>query len=93
MTAYLRSPLTAVWLILTSVTFASWWLGASGDSHRLGVSLSITGSVVAIALLKTRLVFWYFMEVRSAPAWLRWTCDGWLAGLAVVIFALYSCGS
>ena len=91
MTAYLRNPLTAVWLILTSVTFASWWLGARGDADTRSVSFSVTSSVVVIALIKTRLVFWYFMEVRSAPSWLRWSCDAWLACLATVIFALYAC--
>lgn len=92
MTAYLRSPLTLVWMLLTAVTFASWWLGTGGGSDRLDVSVPITIGVVTIALVKTRLVFWYFMEVRTAPSWLRWSCDGWLAFLAVTLFALYGSG-
>jgi len=86
MTAYLHSRLTAVWLALTLVTFVSWWLGATGDEHR--ASASITAAVVAIALLKIHLVFWHFMDVRSAPSWLRWSCGGWLAALGAMVWVL-----
>jgi cytochrome c oxidase subunit 4 len=89
MTAYLRGRLTLVWMLLVLVTFVSWWLGARGESGGLEVNLPITALIVAIALVKTRLVFWHFMEVRTAPSWLRWNCDGWLAFLALMFFALY----
>jgi hypothetical protein len=92
MAAYLRGRLTLVWMLLVAVTFVSWWLGARGESGRVEVNLRVTALVVAIALLKTRLVFWHFMEVRNAPSWLRWNCDGWLAFLALMIFALYRYG-
>lgn len=82
MAAYLRGRVTLVWLLLVAVTLVSWQVGAHGA--RL-----VTAVVVAIALVKTRLVFWHFMEVRNAPSWLRWNCDGWLAFLALMIFALY----
>ena len=87
MAAYLRGRLTLVWLLLVSVTLVSWQVGARGG--RLEMNLPVTALVVAIALVKTRLVFWHFMEVRNAPSWLRWNCDGWLAFLALIIFALY----
>jgi hypothetical protein len=29
------------------------------------------------------------MEVRIGPPWLRWSCDGWLAFLGIMILALY----
>ncbi len=89
MTAYLRGRLTLVWMLLVVVTFVSWWIGVRGKSEGLASNLPVTAVVVVIALLKTRLVFWQFMEVRSAPSWLRWNCDGWLAFLALMIFALY----
>jgi hypothetical protein len=89
MTAYLRGRLMLVWMLLVAVTFVSWWLGAPGDSERFEVDLSVTAGVVAIAVVKIRLVFWHFMEVRTAPSWLRYNCDGWLAFLALMIFALY----
>ena len=89
MTAFLRGRLTLVWMLLVAVTFASWCIGASGDGGRLEGNLSVTGLVVAIALVKTRLVFWHFMEVRTAPRWLRWNCDGWLVSFALMLFALF----
>ena len=92
MKAYLRGRLTLVWMLLVAVTFASWWLGARGEIGRLEVDLAVTAAVVAIALVKIRLVFSHFMEVRTAPSWLRWNCDGWLALLGLMIFALYRYG-
>jgi hypothetical protein len=89
MTAYLRGRLTLVWMLLVAVTLVSWWLGARGESGRLEVNLSAAAGIVAIALVKIRLVFWHFMEVRSAPSLLRWNCDGWLAFLALMLIALY----
>ena len=89
MKAYLRGRLTLVWMLLVAATFASWWVGARGDGGGLEGNLSVTGLVVAIALVKTRLVFWHFMEVRTAPSWLRWNCDGWLAFLGLLLFGLY----
>jgi hypothetical protein len=89
-THYLRSPLTLVWLVLTSVTFVSWWIGATARGGTLRLSLPITLGVIAIAILKMGLVMWHFMEVRSAPAWLRWNCSGWLLSLAILLSALYA---
>ena len=89
MIAYLRSPLTLVWLLLVAVTFVSWWVGAGGDRSNAGLSLPITVAVVAIAVFKTRFVFRHFMEVRTGPSWLRATCDGWLASVALIFVALY----
>jgi hypothetical protein len=90
MSTYLRNPLTVVWSLLVAVTFVSWWVGFGGDRGGSGIRFSITIAVVAIALFKTRLVFLYFMEVRTAPSWLRATCDAWLAGVAFVLLALYA---
>jgi cytochrome c oxidase subunit 4 len=89
MTAYLRGRLTLVWTLCVAVTFVSWWLGARGENARLEVNPALTVGIAAIALVKIRLVFWHFMEVRTAPSWLRWNCDGWLAFVALVLFALY----
>lgn len=89
MTGYLRSNLTAVWLFLTLVTFLSWWIGAGGEG-RESVDIRLTAAVIAIAIVKSRLVFHHFMEVRHGPSWLRWSCDGWLASFGVIVLALYA---
>ena len=93
MTAYLRGRLTVVWMLLVAITFVSWWLGARGEDSGLEANASVTLGVVAIALVKTRLVFWHFMEVRTGPRWLRWNCDGWLVFFALMLFALFRYGS
>lgn len=92
MKAYLRSPLTIVWFVLTSVTFLAWWVGTSGARGELGRSVPVAIGVISIAIVKTRLVIWHFMEVRSATAWLRWNFDGWLCFLALVLFGLHGYG-
>ena len=92
MTAYLRSPLTLVWFLLVAVTAVSWWAAAGGHRGESGLSFPITVVVISIAILKGRLVFWYFMEVRTGPFWLRASCDGWLAGVAIVLLVLYAYG-
>jgi len=90
MTAYLRSPLTLVWSLLVAVTFVSWWVGTRTNHGESGISFPVTLAVVAIALIKTRFVFWYFMEVRSGPSWMRASFDAWLAGVALILLALYA---
>ena len=89
MTAYLRGRLTLIWMLLVAVTFVSWWLGAPGENGRLELNPPVTAGIAAIALVKIRLVLSHFMEVRTAPSWLRWNCDGWLAFVALMLFALY----
>ena len=88
MTAYLRNSLTYVWAFLTIVTIASWWLGRSGGAE-FRVNPAITLGVLSIALIKSRLVIRYFMEVRTAPVWLRRTCDGWLIAVFGLLLAVY----
>lgn len=88
MTPYLRNPLIYVWAFLAAITITSWWIGRQqGDP--LKTDLSITIGVLLIALIKSRLVISYFMEVRTSALWLRRICDGWLVALFGIMFALY----
>ena len=91
MAVYLRSKTTLVWFFLTLVTFVSSWVGTSAGAGGAGgrLDLIITTAVVAIAMMKAHLVFWHFMEVGAGPAWLRWSCEGWLAFFGVTVLALY----
>jgi hypothetical protein len=73
-----QNKLTLIWLFVCGLTIAS-YLGATkleGVSYT--ISTPITAGVLLAALIKSRLVMQHFMEVRGAPSWLRWTCDGWL---------------
>lgn len=91
---WLRNSLTYVWLLLAAITLVSWWisqhsLSVAGVAEGLSLSFTVTVGIVLISFFKTRLIIWHFMEVREGPAWLRWTCDFWLAFLAVTLLLLY----
>jgi len=77
MRSYLRHPLTLLWLVLLLATVVSWWLGS--DDHPAAQSSALTAvAILAVAIVKCRLVIRNYMEVGHAPLWLRLTCDTWL---------------
>ena len=80
-----RSPLlsgtrivTSVWVILSAMTVVSWLLGPGHTRGSLVASVPITVAVLTLGLIKSRLIIRYFMEVRTAPMWLRIATDVWL---------------
>jgi hypothetical protein len=83
-----KTRITRVWLLLSVITLVSAWLG-SGGRPRDAPSTLVTAGVLAIAVVKARFVIRDFMEVRAAPAWLRYGTDGWLAALLAVFLILY----
>ena len=78
-----------VWLVLSAMTVASWQLGSARGHSEFSPSAVVTVGILAAAAIKSRLILSHFMEVRSAPTWLRWVTDGWLALLVASIFGLY----
>jgi preprotein translocase subunit SecG len=46
-------------------------------------------AVLAFGAIKARLIVQEFMEVRTAPRWLRRLTDAWLAGLFITVLVLY----
>ncbi len=80
--------ITVVWLALSAITIASWWL-APAHGHAAVASVPITLAVIALAAVKTRLIIRFFMEVRGAPHWLRLATDAWLAALWAAVLAIY----
>ncbi len=68
MTALLRTPATAVWVILVTATGVSWALGTQHGMHGHQLASVI---ILLIAFIKVRLVGLYFMELREAPNVLR----------------------
>ena len=81
--------LTIVWLALTALTGAAWWIGDTHGHGGFNVSVPITLGVLAMAALKIRLVIQDFMEVRSGPLWLKLWTDAWLVTLLGGILYLY----
>ena len=77
---------TWTWVLLCALTGLSWALAAT---RRLSPSTALTMVVFAIAAVKVRFVIRQFMDVRTAPHWLRRVTDGWLAVLVAAILGLY----
>lgn len=88
MTTYLRHPLTIVWALLTLITVVSWLTARGGGAGHV-VNATVTVVVLLIAAVKTQLVIWHFMEVRSAALWLRVTTMSWLVALFALLLSFY----
>jgi hypothetical protein len=80
---------TMAWVVLSVITIASWWLAPSHASGVAAASVPITVTVIVLGLIKSRMILRYFMEVRTAPAWLKVTTDAWLAILWLAILVIY----
>lgn len=83
--------LMIVWLVLSALTLAYLWI-----DHSVGGSLRsdavVTSSVIVIALVKVRIIFREFMEVRSAPAMLCRLTDAWVVIMAAALLGCYFAG-
>lgn len=83
--------LMVVWLILASLTLAYLWIDHSVDGS-LKSSALVTTSVIVIALVKVRIIFREFMEVRGAPVLLCRLTDAWVVVMAVAMLGCYFIG-
>ena len=88
MTAYLRNHLTYVWAFLVAITVASWLLGR-GQGADFQIEAVITIGVLLIAAIKVQFVIRYFMEVRTAPRWLKRTAYSWNIALLYLLLWFY----
>jgi hypothetical protein len=86
--------LAIVWLVLTAMTLAYVWLDHSADDDgTLKASTAVTVAAIVIALVKVRIIFREFMEVRHAPALLRRLTDAWVVLMAGCLLGSYFIGS
>jgi hypothetical protein len=93
-TGTFNKRLAIVWLILSAMTFAYIWLDDRADNDgMLRASTVVTVSAIVIALVKVRIIFREFMEVRHAPALLRRLTDAWVVLMAVCLLGSYLIGS
>ncbi|MGV0871573.1 cytochrome C oxidase subunit IV family protein [Mycolicibacterium sp. XJ879] len=81
--------MTWCWIVLTAITLASWWLAPAHFTNTVHASTPITALVLILAWLKSRLIIRNFMEVRTAPRWLRLSTDAWLGVLFTAVFVIY----
>ncbi len=81
---------TYVWVIVSAITIVASWLGrTTGVDGHFVASTTVTVLVLGIALVKCRLIIRTFMEVRTAPPWLRRSTDLWLVLFWGAALALY----
>ncbi len=94
MSATFNTRLLIVWLILTSMTLVYIWLDHAVDQNGVRrASTVVTVSAIVIALVKVRIIFREFMEVRHAPVLLRRLTDAWVVLIAVCLLGSYFVGS
>lgn len=92
--ATFNKRLMIVWLILTSMTLAYVWIDHTADHNgTLRASTVVTVSAIVIAVIKVRIIFREFMEVRLAPAWLCRLTDAWVVLIAASLLGSYFVGS
>jgi len=81
---------TYAWIALCAITILSWWLApAHGHGEPVGPSMPITVAVIALGFIKGRMIIRYFMEVRTAPRWIKLATDAWLVVLWAAVLAIY----
>lgn len=89
MNTTVASRLTIVLLTLCALTIVSWWVGHPRADGTVEPSTLITIGVLAMGLVKARLIVQHFMEVRTAPQSLRLFTDAWLIALWGSILVIY----
>jgi hypothetical protein len=84
-----QSRLLVTWFALCAITLLAWWIGAHHGSGPLQVDPAVGLSAMAITLVKVRVIIREFMDVRHAPAKLKWLTDGWLVVFIVALAITY----
>jgi hypothetical protein len=81
--------ITVAWIVLSALTIGSWWMSPAHAGDTPVRSLGITLAVIVVGFVKSRLIIRYFMEVSTAPNWLKSATDGWLLVLWGSALAIY----
>jgi caa(3)-type oxidase subunit IV len=84
--ALLRTPATAVWVVLIFATVVTWTLGTN---HGFGNHTLASVAILLIAFIKVRLVGLHFMELRGAPTVLRGLFEAYCAIACTVVIGVF----
>lgn len=77
--------------MLAALTVSYLWIDHSANGS-LRSNVVVTCGVIVIALVKVRIIFREFMEVRQAPALLCRLTDAWVLLIAAGLFGSYFVG-
>ncbi|MEB3019526.1 cytochrome C oxidase subunit IV family protein [[Mycobacterium] crassicus] len=80
---------TLTWLVLVAITALAWRLSPGHAGRHVEPSIPITCLVIALSAVKARLIISNFMEVRTAPIWLRRATDVWQVLLWASVLVIY----
>lgn len=92
MKAGFEKRLIVVWLALSAITIAQLGVGSFDGRAALAPNAAVTSSAILLALVKTRIIFREFMEVRHAPVLLCRLTDLWLVLTGVILLGCYFAG-
>jgi hypothetical protein len=84
--------LLVVWVVLAAFTLSYLWIDHSLSGSLIPSAL-VTSGVIVIALIKVRIIFREFMEVRQAPVLLCRLTDAWVVLIAAALFGSYFIGT
>jgi hypothetical protein len=84
--------LLVMWVVLAACTLSYLWIDHS-LSGSLRSSALVTSAVIVIALIKVRIIFREFMEVRRAPVLLCRLTDAWVVLIGAALLGSYFVGT
>ncbi len=84
--------LMLAWLALSAITLAQLGLGSADDPAGLTPNSAIAAGAILIGLIKVRIIFREFMELRHAPVLLGRLTDLWLVATGALLLGVYFAG-
>ena len=81
--------LTTTWIAAAVLTVVSWGVAVAVDGGHAKPSTAVAVIGLMLAAVKVRLIIQQFMDVRTAPRWLKVFTDAWLGVLSLAILVLY----
>jgi len=84
--------LNVAWLVLSAMTVTQLAIGSLDGRGAFEPNAAITASAIVIALVKVRIIFREFMDVRQAPLWLCRLTDLWIGLAGVSLLGCYFAG-
>lgn len=85
--------LFVVWLILVAISLSYLWIDQTAMPGGVAAaSTAVTVAVIALALIKVRIIMREFMEVRSGSRVLGRITDFWVVLMGLAMLGVYLAG-
>ena len=93
MNSAFEKRLLVVWLALSAITLAQLLVGSADGQGELAPNSAVAAGAILIGLVKVRIIFREFMEVRHAPVLLCRLTDLWIVLTGVILLGGYFAGT